>query len=283
MIHHARHRNRLPLPQPATVHVRRSYAECRYGQMHSLTAYPSGGGFDERTALVCLHHAGGAGRLFAPFLRDLGLDRSIYCPDLPGHGNSDPLSGKYSVADLAAAVGDFVDGLRLRTVDIFGHQLGAQVAIELAITRPQLVRRIMLWGLPVYSPQDRSEALAQAALGSREDGADVAMDWERALNERGPDTPISAVIEDFADRLRAGANGAKALAAVVDYPLADRLSQVKQPALLIRPRDGYWDAAARVRTMLPSLSMVELPELGAGFLSAAPQKFTALAKEFLDR
>jgi pimeloyl-ACP methyl ester carboxylesterase len=280
---HARHRNRLPLPQPATVHVRRSYAESRYGQMHSLTAYPSGGGFDERTALLCLHHAGGSGRLFAPFLRDLGLDRSIYCPDLPGHGNSDALSGKYSVADLAAAVLDFVDGLRLRTIDVFGHQLGAQIAIELAITRPQLVRRIMVWGLPVFSPQDRNEALAQAALGSREDGADVAAEWQRVLDNRGPETPVSALVDDFADRLRAGANATKALAAVIDYPLADRLSLVKQPALLIRPHDGYWDAAVRVRTLLPSLSVAELPELGAGFLSAAPQKFTAIAKDFLDR
>lgn len=280
---HARHRNRLPLPQPATVHVRRSYAESRYGQMHSLNAYPSGGGFDERTALLCLHHAGGSGRLFAPFLRDLGLDRSIYCPDLPGHGQSDALSGKYSVADLAAAIGDFVDGLRLRTVDVFGHQLGAQLAIELAIARPQLVRRIMVWGLPVYSSQDRTEALAQEALGAREDGADVTMEWQRVLNQRGPETPVSALIDDFADRLRAGANASKALAAVVDYPIADRLPLVKQPTLLVRPRDGYWDAAPRVRTMLPSMTMVELPELGAGFLSAAPEKFTALAKEFLDR
>jgi len=47
-------RGRLPLPQPAVVHVRRSYADCRYGQLHLLTAYPSGGGFDERTrSSVC--------------------------------------------------------------------------------------------------------------------------------------------------------------------------------------------------------------------------------------
>ena len=60
----AKHRNRMPLPQPAVVHVRRSYSECRYGQMHVWTAYPSGGGFDERTPVICLHHSGGSGRLY---------------------------------------------------------------------------------------------------------------------------------------------------------------------------------------------------------------------------
>ena len=53
----AKYRNRLPLPQPAVVHVRRSYAECRFGQIHLSTAYPSGGGFDEHTPVVCLHHS----------------------------------------------------------------------------------------------------------------------------------------------------------------------------------------------------------------------------------
>ena len=80
----AKYRNRLPLPQPAVVHVRRSYAESRFGQIHLSTAYPSGGGFDERTPVVCLHHSGASGRLFAPILRELGHDRSVYAPDLPG-------------------------------------------------------------------------------------------------------------------------------------------------------------------------------------------------------
>ncbi len=73
----AKHRTRLPLPQPAVVHVRRSYAESRFGQIHLWTAYPSGGGFDERLPVVCLHHAGGSGRLFTPMLRELGHDRSV--------------------------------------------------------------------------------------------------------------------------------------------------------------------------------------------------------------
>lgn len=278
-----RHRNRLPLPQPATVHVRRSYAECRYGQIHLWTAYPSGGGFDERTAMLCLHHAGGSGRLFAPVLRELGLDRSIYAPDLPGHGSSDSGSGKYSISELAGAVGDFLDGLRLRTVDVFGYQLGAQLAAELAIARPQQIRRVMVWGMPVFSPQDRSTLLSQSGLGSRDDGADVAIGWQRALDQRGPGTPMSSLADDFADQLRAGQNAAKALAASVDYAVAERLPLVKQPTLVLRPRDEFWDVATRVRTLFPNCSMLDLPDYGQGFLSAAPQRFTSSAKEFLDR
>lgn len=187
----AKHRNRLPLPQPAVVHVRRSYADYRYGQIHVWTAYPSGGGFDERTPVLCLHHAGGSGRLFAPVLRELGHDRSIYAPDLPGHGTSDVASSRASVADFAGALGDFLDSLRLRSVDVFGYQLGALAAAELAIARPQQVRRVMLWGVASYSAQERSALLGQVStVGAREDGSDVADEWRHLIERRGSNVLI---------------------------------------------------------------------------------------------
>jgi pimeloyl-ACP methyl ester carboxylesterase len=280
----AKHRNRLPLPQPAVVHVRRSYAESRFGQIHLWTAYPSGGGFDERLPVVCLHHGGGSGRLFAPMLRELGHDRSVYAPDLPGHGSSDAAGTKNSVADLAAAVGDFLDSLRLRSIDVFGYQLGALLAAELAIARPQQVRRVMLWGAPCHSPQERATLLQNTTTpGTREDGSDVAEEWQRTLQRRGASSPPVSLAEEFGDRLRAGAHGTRALAASLDYATLERLPLVKQPALVLRLRDESWDSAPRVRAALPAGSMLDVADYGQGFLSAAPQKFASIAREFLDR
>ncbi len=280
----AKHRNRLPLPQPAVVHVRRSYAESRFGQIHLWTAYPSGGGFDERLPVVCLHHGGGSGRLFAPMLRELGHDRSIYAPDLPGHGSSEAASAKISVGDLAGAIGDFLDSLRLRAVDLFGYQLGALVAAELAIARPQQVRRVMLWGASCHSPQERTTLLQSAATpGTRDDGSDVVEEWQRMLQRRGASVPPAALAEELGDRLRAGANGTRALAAAIEYPTLERLPLLKQPALVLRLKDESWDHAPRVRAALPSGSMLDVADYGQGFLSASPQRFASIAREFLDR
>lgn len=271
-------RARIPLPQPAVVHIRRSYGDCRFGQLHLLTAYPSGGGFDERTPLICLHDSAGSARLFAPMLKELGRDRSIYALDLPGFGQSDPPAGKFSVADLAMAVGDFADSLRLRQVDVFGFQLGALIAAEFAIARAAQVRRVVLWGIPHPMPRTISQA-----LGSREDGSDVVEEWRGMLMERGPGVPTSALIDDLADRLHAGAYGARAQAAMAEYSTSERLPLVKQPSLLLRPRDKFWDGATAIRGMLGRGTLLDLPEHGQGFLSAAPQKFAASAREFLDR
>lgn len=281
---HAKNRNRLPLASPAVVQMRRSYAECRFGQLHVWTAYPSGGGFDERTPILCLHHSGGSGRLFGPMLRELGTDRSIYAPDLPGHGTSDPAADRVTVTDLAAAVGDFIDGLRLRTVDLFGYQLGALVATEMAIARPAQIRRVMLWGVAGFSAPAHAGPYPRAAvLGCRDDGSDVTEEWRSLLQRRGPGTPVSAVAEDLSDRLRAAVHGARAGAAAADYPVAERLPLLKQPTLVLRLRDEYAEYAPRVRTALPNGSLLDLPDFGQGFISAAPQRFAAVTREFLDR
>lgn len=280
----AKYRNRLPLPQPAVVHVRRSYAESRHGQIHLSTAYPSGGGFDERTPVICLHHSGGSGRLFAPVLRELAHDRSVYAPDLPGHGCSDPASSKATIADLAVAMGDFIEGLRLRSVDIAGYQLGALVAAELAISRPQLIRRVMIWGVPSYSPQDRASLLQSVpSPGSREDGSDVADEWRRILERRGPGAPVNALADELGDRLRAGSSGTRSFISMLEYPASERLPLVKQSALVLRLKDEFWEHSGRARASLPNGSMLDLPDYGQGFLSAAPQRFTSVAREFFDR
>jgi len=75
-------------PDAPSVHVRRMYVDCRYGQMHVRTAFSGGGGFDELTSLVCLHQSPMSGRVFDRFLPLMGTDRTVYAPDTPGFGDS---------------------------------------------------------------------------------------------------------------------------------------------------------------------------------------------------
>lgn len=135
--------NRLSEPR-----VRRGYFECRYGQLHVHNAIPPGGGFDEGTPLLCLHPAAMSGRVFRKFMTVLGRDRSVYAPDLPGCGESDAPETRASAADYAGAMGDFLESMRLRQIDVLGYHAGSLVAIDLAIARPQQVRRVVLVGVP---------------------------------------------------------------------------------------------------------------------------------------
>ncbi len=131
-----------------TIHLRKMYVDCRFGQLHLHTSFPSSGGFDELTPLLCVPPPGLTGRAFRPLLRDLGRDRSVYAPDLPGSGESDAPDHAATIADQAAAFIDLIDSLRLKQVDVVGYQAGSLAAIELALARPEHVRRLILIGVP---------------------------------------------------------------------------------------------------------------------------------------
>jgi pimeloyl-ACP methyl ester carboxylesterase len=125
---------------PAAVHVRRAYFDCRFGQLHVRTAFPANGGFNERTTLVCLHPRGSSSRMFDALLRLIAVDRSVYAPDTPGCGESDP-PPQPSVSEYAAAMGDLLDTLRLRKIDLLSCGDGALIAAELSGMRQDLVRK----------------------------------------------------------------------------------------------------------------------------------------------
>jgi pimeloyl-ACP methyl ester carboxylesterase len=126
--------------------LRRAYFECRHGQLHVHNAIPVGGGFDELTTLICIHGSGGSGRQFLELSKRLGASRSIYSPDLPGSGESDGPAVPLSAATYADAIADFLDSMRFRQVDLLGAGTGAAVAVELALLRPKLARKVALLG-----------------------------------------------------------------------------------------------------------------------------------------
>src|SRR5438552_8146015 len=89
-------------PVAAQARVRRGYFECRYGQLHVHNSIPPGGGFEEGIPLLCIHKLPLSGRVFERFLAIAGQDRSVYAPDLPGFGDSDPPATCPTIADYAA-------------------------------------------------------------------------------------------------------------------------------------------------------------------------------------
>lgn len=147
------------VPQIA-VRTRRAYFDCQFGQLHVRTAFPTTGGFDEEVTLICLHSREGSSRSFARFLPEMAGERSVYAPDLPGFGESDA-APSLSHADAAKAVADLSRDLRLKQIDLLGVRFGAAVALDLADSRPELVRRLVLLGSP---PLDHIPPVKQACL-----------------------------------------------------------------------------------------------------------------------
>ncbi len=261
---------------PGAPRVRRGYFECRYGQLHVHNAIPAGGGFEEGTSLLCLHQSPDSGRSFEPFLPVAGICRSVFAPDLPGFGDSDPPYPTTGVTAHAAAIGDFLDAMRLRQIDVLGHRFGALVATELAATRPGQVRRLVLVSPPLTADGAEPQPVPPAA-----DGSHLLEEWRRAAAQCGPGAPPEAVTAAMAERLRNGAQAAAAAAAERTYPLLARLAALPVPILVLRLRDDLVTPARQARDVPARARLIDLPGHGASIFRTAPEAAAQALEAFL--
>jgi pimeloyl-ACP methyl ester carboxylesterase len=271
--------SKIPAMQPR---VRRGYFECRYGQLHVHNAIPPGGGFEEGTSLLCIHRAPLSGRLFERFLALAGRDRSVYAPDVPGFGDSDAPPARPTIADYAGAIGDFLDSMRFRQIDLLGYQLGALIAVELAIARPKQIRRVVLVSVPALTDADRETfRQTQGPAAPAPDGSHLVAEWQRIQDAYGIGAPPEAAASAFAERLRSGTHGVWATTATLQYPVRERLGLVAHPSLVLRPKDSLWEATQRVRELLPKARLIDLPNHGQGVFEVAPEAVVEATKDFL--
>jgi len=82
--------------------------------------------------LLLIHGLGGSWRSWTPILTALAAEREVIAIDLPGSGDTPPLSGEMSIATLADAVTAFLNAQNLTNVDVVGSSMGARLVLELA-------------------------------------------------------------------------------------------------------------------------------------------------------
>lgn len=82
--------------------------------------------------LLLVHGLGSSLRTWDPVLPALSAQREVVAVDLPGFGESPPLTGEVSIATLTDAVLDFVKAGELGDVDVVGSSMGARMVLEMA-------------------------------------------------------------------------------------------------------------------------------------------------------
>ena len=82
--------------------------------------------------LLLVHGLGAGWRSWSPILDELAEHREVIAVDLPGFGETPPLSGEVSIATLTDAVADFIREHELGAVSTVGQSMGGRILLELA-------------------------------------------------------------------------------------------------------------------------------------------------------
>ncbi len=99
--------------------------------------------------VVLLHGWLGSWGYWLDTMEALGRHYRLYALDFWGFGDSGKRRERYLVSDFVDLVDQFMDCLGIVRAPVVGHSMGGTVALSLALSRPQRVRKVVVVGSPV--------------------------------------------------------------------------------------------------------------------------------------
>ncbi len=128
-------------------------------------------GEGDKTPVALFHQNPKSAEEYRPLTERVGRDRLAIAFDTPGYGESERPDEPQNMVRLAGAMVDALEALGYGDsgkgkVDVFGFHTGVFIASELAVQRPDLVRRVVLSGIAYYPQKYRDERLASLPKAS---------------------------------------------------------------------------------------------------------------------
>jgi 2-hydroxy-6-oxonona-2,4-dienedioate hydrolase len=103
-------------------------------------------------AVILVHGIGVSSSYFIPLASVLAPHCRVYAPDLPGFGESWKPERTLLLPELGSWLGRWIETAQPGPATVVGQSFGSQVVVDLAVRRPDLVRRLVLQG-PTGDPR----------------------------------------------------------------------------------------------------------------------------------
>jgi pimeloyl-ACP methyl ester carboxylesterase len=241
----------------------RGFVELAEGQLHLRDA---GRG---SVPLVMLHKSPFASASLLPLIEALAPSRRVIAPDMPGSGQSCAMpQPEPTIADYAEVTLRLLDALGIAQADLYGAHSGARIAVALALSHPDRVRRLVLDGFGLRVTTDEA-AIARHAPVITLDTQGQALMWlwhfvrdqhlfapwhaRDAAHGRPRGLPDAATLHArFLEAAQAATTYHHLYRAALRYPMAEHLPRVTQNMVLLFARDdSVFDQLRAARALLP--------------------------------
>lgn len=247
-------------------------------------------GTPERPLLVMLHGFLGRGQDWRPFTDALGSDYYIKCPDLPGHGGNKLYQQRDDVVTEMQTVCH-------EPCSLVGYSMGARIALQFAIERPDAVTRLVLESVHpgIEDEHQREERLKHdlaiaeqlRAIPDHDSMEQWLQDWYAGPlweSLRARPELLEEVIQKRRVQYRSSlAWGLEAMSIGRQENLWPRLGELTMPTLVIAGEldTKYASIAQRMAEMNPNIAVMIVSGAGHNVHLEAPATYTKVIASFL--
>ena len=236
--------------------------------------------------MVLLHGLGASSADWEEQTPVFSQHRRVIAPDMRGWGRS-PKQAPYSIQSSAADVWALLERLEIGEFDLIGHSMGGAVALQMAVDRPQLIRRLVLSStLPSFHANTLARKVmfvyryaTMSLLGPRRLTAAIT-------RQLFPDPDQEAL------RRRLIARNSKndrlvylqTIRNLVRWSVQDRLDRLVMPTLVSAGEHDYFprDELDAFFTRLPNAQLHVFPGARHAVQLAEPAIYNARVLEFLE-
>lgn len=238
--------------------------------------------------LLIAHGLFGSARNWGAIARRLADRSEVAAVDMRNHGASfwDRHHGYADMADDLAKVIEHIGG----RADLLGHSMGGKAAMMLALTRPELVRRLVVADIaPVaYSHTHAGHIAAMRGLELR--GLHSRAEADHKLAEVIENAGVRAFLLQSLDlksdppRWRLNLDVLEAeMARILGWP--DVEGRFDGPVLFLSGAQSDYvkrDDRAAIKALFPAARFAKIPGTGHWLHAEKPREFEAAVRAFLD-
>jgi esterase len=255
--------------------------------MLATTLTPASATNSSANPLLIVHGLFGSARNWGVIARHLASSRAVVSVDMRNHGAS-PRAATQSYADMAADLAEVIEA-QGAPMDVLGHSMGGKAAMQLALTRPELVGKLIIADIaPVAYDHDQSghihamRALNLAGLTSRAEA-------DRRLSAHIDDASLRAFFLQSLDlkaqppewRLNLDVLEAE-MPKIVGWP--GTTGHFDHPTLFLTGGLSHYVRAEHreaIKALFPKARFAKLPNAGHWLHAEAPRAFEQTVEVFL--
>lgn len=270
--------------------MKRSFVDGPFGQVHLRSWYPATGE-NLKAPIILFHPTPHSGDVFVAYAEFMAKDRVVVAIDTPGFGDStaiDHLPSIEEYADSADAVlrelGYGEDGMPSQ-IDVLGSHTGALIATEVAVRHPELVRRVILSGVPYFVGEDRTAAYERNVTPYvlKQDGSHVSDRWKYYSRAIEAGVPLERVQEHYSDAMQSYPNSWQGYHAAFTYESEKRIPNMRQCALLLSTSGSLLEETKASLNVYPNASFIHFDGYPASVFDLGPGHLAEVTKDFLDQ